>query len=175
MLTHKVDGALDVLLACMMLAVALAPPVLAAPAPMAAPASFDVADRTAVLSVHAEGIQLYECRQEPGGASAWTFREPIATLINNGKTVGRHYVGPTWELDDGGAVKGKLIASAPGAAVGDVPLLKLDVSEHRGAGALRDANLVLRLNTHGGGLKGPCAKAGELHAEPYTADYVFLR
>jgi hypothetical protein len=51
----------------------------------------------------------------------------------------------------------------------------LDVVEHRGTGILKDAKLVLRLNTHGGVLKGECPKAGELRAEPYSADYAFLR
>ena len=157
------------------IATQLGPPASAAPASEAAPPSFDVANRSAILSVHAEGVQLYECRPEAGGGAVWTFREPIATLIADGKTIGRHYVGPTWQLDDGEAIKAKLAASAPGAGAGDVPLLKLDVSEHRGAGALSAAKLVLRLNTHGGGLKGACAAAGALRAEPYSADYVFLR
>ncbi len=158
----------------LMLATLLGQPALAAPVSTAAPPSFDVADHAVVLTVHAEGIQLYECRQDAGSPAAWTFREPIATLISQGKTIGRHYAGPTWELDDGGAVKGKLLASTPGTGPDDIPLLKLSVSEHRGTGALKDANLVLRLNTHGGALKGACVAAGELHAEPYSADYVFL-
>ena len=49
------------------------------------------------------------------GKLAWAFREPIATLFQDGKTVGRHYAGPTWELSDGSAVVGKVAASAPGA------------------------------------------------------------
>jgi Protein of unknown function (DUF3455) len=55
-----------------------------------------------------------------------------------------------------------------------VALLKLEVVEHRGGGILEDAKLVLRLETRGGVLKGACPTAGELRAEPYSADYVFL-
>lgn len=140
------------------------------------PAAFEVADRVTALSVHAVGAQLYQCEPDASGQLAWSFREPIATLINDeGKTIGRHFAGPTWELDDGGAVKGKLLASAPGAGADDIALLKLTVSERRGAGVLAGVSLVLRLNTHGGALKGGCAVAGELRAEPYAADYVFLR
>ncbi len=106
---------------------------------------------------------------------AWAFREPIATLVQGDLTVGHHYAGPTWELTGGDAVTGKQSATAPGASAGDVPLLKLDVIEHRGNGALKDAKLVLRLNTRGGVLKGACSRAGELRAEPYSADYAFLR
>ena len=138
-----------------------------------APPAFDVGGRTPLLVVHAEGAQLYECKPAAGGF-AWTFREPIAALIKDGRTIGRHYAGPTWELDDGGAVRGKVAASAPGATDADVPLLELNVVEHHGAGALKDAVLVLRLATHGGVLSGACPVVGELQAAPYSADYVFL-
>jgi hypothetical protein len=157
------------------LGVLLGAPALGAAASVAAPAGFDVADRVTLLTAHGEGAQVYQCEPDASDRAVWTFREPIATLISDGKTIGRHYAGPTWELDDGGIVKGKVAASAPGAGPNDIPLLKLTVSEHRGAGALAGASLILRLNTHGGVFKGPCATTGELHAEPYSADYVFLR
>jgi hypothetical protein len=164
---------------CPILALLLGGPSAAAAAPQAtpvnAPPAFDVANRAAILVVHAAGAQIYDCKADAGGATTWVFREPIATLVVDGKTVGHHYVGPTWELTDGDLVKGKQSASAPGAAPNDVALLKLDVVEHRGSGVLKDAKLVLRLNTRGGGLKGQCPKAGELRAEPYSADYAFLR
>jgi hypothetical protein len=50
-------------------------------------------------------------------------REPIATLIVDGKTVGRHYAGSNWELTDGSAIVGK--ADAPGKDASDIPWLKL--------------------------------------------------
>src|SRR3984893_4891695 len=62
---------------------------------------------TAVLTLHAEGAQVYECRAGADGKPAWAFREPIATLLVDGKTVGRHYSGPNWEHSDGSAVAGK--------------------------------------------------------------------
>jgi hypothetical protein len=145
-------------------------------APVAgAPATFDVADRPIILTAHAEGAQLYQCESGADGHMKWAFREPIATLISEGKTIGRHYAGPRWEFDDGGAIKGQLLTSAPGASANDIPLLKLSASEHRGAGALSGVSLILRLNTHGGALAGACAVAGEFRAQPYSADYVFLR
>src|SRR5712692_11914891 len=91
---------------------------------------------TAVLTVHAEGAQVYDCKAGDGGKLVWQFREPIATLIQDGKTVGRHYVGPTWEHADGSRVVGKAIARANGATQKDIPWLKLEVVETRGAGAL---------------------------------------
>jgi hypothetical protein len=154
------------------LSAAAAPPQAA---PVSAPAAFDVADRAAILVVHAAGAQIYQCKADASGVTTWVFREPVATLIREGRTVGHHYVGPTWELADGDLVRGKPSAEAPGASPGDATLLKLDVVEHRGGGILKDAKLVLRLNTRGGVLKGACPKAGELRAEPYSADYAFLR
>ena len=148
--------------------------VRAAEPPLDAPAAFGVAARALVLSVHAEGAQVYECEGDRV-PPVWTLREPIATLINGGHTVGRHYAGPTWELTDGSLVCGKLAASAPGATPDDVALLKLDVVDHRGTGALQAATVVLRLNTRGGALSGPCTAPGELRAKPYSADYAFLR
>jgi hypothetical protein len=144
-------------------------------APVSAPAAFDVAARATILVVHAAGAQIYECKADASGATSWVFREPIATLVAESRTIGRHYAGPTWELTDGDVVQGKQSASAPGAGPGDVALLKLDVVAHHGGGMLKDAKLVLRLNTRGGALKGECAQAGQLRAEPYSADYAFLR
>jgi len=153
----------------------LAGPALAQSAPVA-PAAFDVADHAVVLIAHGEGAQVYQCAPGADGRLAWSLREPIATLIGpDGKTIGRHYAGPSWALDDGDLIKGQLLASQPGAGAGDIPLLKLAVAEHRGGGALAEASLVLRLNTHGGVLKGDCPAQGALRAEPYSADYVFLR
>jgi len=142
---------------------------------VSAPAVFDVADRAAILVVHGVGVQIYECKMGETPATNWVLREPVATLILGGATIGHHYAGPTWELTDGEVVKGKQSATAPGATPGDAALLKLDIIEHRGSGILEDAKLVLRLTTRGGVLKGACPTAGELRAEPYSADYVFLR
>src|SRR5882672_10193666 len=80
-----------------------------------------------VLSVHAEGAQVYDCKAGADGKLAWVFREPIATLMADGKTVGRHYAGPSWEHLDGSAVVGKAVGNAPGATPNDIPWLKLDV------------------------------------------------
>ena len=144
-------------------------------APASARAVFDVVDRAAILVVHGVGAQIYECKVGDTAVMNWVFREPVAALILGGETIGHHYVGPTWELTDGEVVKGKQSAAAPGATPGDAALLKLDIIEHRGSGILEDAKLVLRLTTRGGVLKGACPTAGELRAEPYSADYLFLR
>jgi hypothetical protein len=129
-----------------------------------------------VLTAHAEGEQIYECKAGADGKLTWTFREPKATLIADGKIAGKHYAGPTWELNDGSAVVGKAVTSAPGKTANDIAWLKLEVTTHRGSGGtLADVSMVQRLNTVGGQMGGPCDRAGDSRAMPYTADYVFLR
>jgi hypothetical protein len=130
---------------------------------------------TAVLSVHAEGAQVYECKAGTDGKLSWAFREPIATLMADGKTVGRHYAGPNWEDTDGSAVTGKVIGNAPGATPNDIAWLKLDVTAHRGGGILSAVNTVQRINTMGGALAGACDKPGATRSAPYSAEYVFLK
>jgi hypothetical protein len=128
-----------------------------------------------VLTMHAEGAQVYECRAGADSKLAWAFREPIATLLADGKTVGRHYAGPSWEHSDGSAVVGKATGNAPGATPSDIPWLRLDAVSRRGSGILSPVTTVQRINTQGGKLEGPCDKAGTFKSAPYSADYVFLR
>jgi hypothetical protein len=128
-----------------------------------------------VLTVHAEGAQVYECKAGADGKLGWVFREPIATLLADGKTLGRHYAGPNWEHSDGSAVVGKVVGNAPGAGPNDISWLKLDVASRRGSGVLTPVTTVQRINTQGGKLEGTCDKAGAFRSAPYSADYVFLR
>ena len=95
-------------------AIAQMPPAIAAPG-------------EATRDIHAEGAQIYECKAGNAGNLSWVFREPIATLLLDDKTVGRHYAGPTWEHRDGSAVTGKAVGNAPGATADDIPWLKLEV------------------------------------------------
>ena len=128
-----------------------------------------------VLSVHAEGAQVYECKADADGKLAWAFREPIATLLADGKTIGRHYAGPNWEHSDGSAVTGKAAGNAPGATANDIPWLKLSVDSSRGSGTLTGVTTVQLINTQGGKIDGACDKAGSFRSAPYSAEYVFLR
>jgi uncharacterized protein DUF3455 len=149
---------------------------IAAPASeMPLPEAVAAPGEAMVLTVHAEGAQVYECKAGADGKLAWAFREPIATLLADGKTVGRHYAGPNWEFGDGSAVVGRVIGNAPGATASDIPWLKLDVAARRGSGVLTPVTTVQRIDTMGGKLDGPCEKAGAFKSAPYSADYVFLR
>jgi hypothetical protein len=139
------------------------------------PDSIAAPGETVVARVHAEGAQVYECKADAGGRLGWQFREPIATLLLDGKTVGRHYAGPNWEHRDGSAVVGKVVARAPGATPKDIPWLKLEITERRGGGVLSGVTTVQRVNTQGGVAEGACDRAGTYLSVAYAADYVFLR
>ena len=139
------------------------------------PASVAAPGEKTIATVEGVGAQVYECKAGSDGKLAWSFREPIAALILDGKTVGRHYAGPTWENVDGSKIVGKAVGNAPGATADDVPWLKLDVVKHQGRGILSPVTTVQRLDTHGGALSGSCDKAGDFKSVAYSATYVFLR
>ena len=139
------------------------------------PAAIAAPGETAVVALHAEGAQVYECKAGNDGKLAWAFREPIATLVLDGKTVGRHYAGPNWEHTDGSAVTAKAAGNAPGKSASDIPWLKLEVTQQRGSGTLAGVTTVQRINTAGGVFSGACDNAGTFHSAPYSADYVFLK
>lgn len=132
-------------------------------------------DEIPVATMHAQGAQIYECKSDASGRLAWQFREPIATLLVDGKTVGRHYAGPSWELTDGSTVMGKVAGRAPGATAKDIPLLMLEVSSQRGSGQLTSVTTIQRINTSGGVAEGPCERAGMFLNAPYSADYTFYK
>src|SRR2546421_6717123 len=131
------------------------------------PAAIAAPGETRGAPWHAEGAQVYECKAGANGKLAWAFREPIATLLLDGKTIGRHYTGPNWEHMDGSAVVGKVAANAPGGTPKDIPWLKLEVASSRGSGALSGVTTVHRINTVGGRPDRAGDTAGALASEPY--------
>jgi hypothetical protein len=166
---HSMNGPLKAAASIFILAAMPATGSAQMPAAVAAPGE------TAITTLHAEGAQVYDCKAGTDGKLAWSFREPIATLLLDGKTVGRHYAGPHWEHVDGSIVAAKLAGRAPGATPKDIPWLKLEVTERRGNGVLSAATTIQRINTQGGVMEGACDKAGAFYSAPYAADYVFLR
>ena len=146
------------------------------------PSAIAVQDGTVIATLHAEGAQIYQCKADSDSKSpsqfralTWQFREPIATLIVDGKSIGRHTAGPNWDHVDGSGVRGRVASSVPGAMPNDIPWLKIDVVDHRGHGILSDATTVRRINTSGGVAQGSCETAGSYLSVPYSADYVFQR
>jgi hypothetical protein len=139
------------------------------------PAAIAAPDEKVVLTVHAIGLQLYECKPGADGKLAWTFFGPQATLTVADKVVGYHSTGPSWELADGSGIAAKAIGNAPGTNANDIAWLKLEVTSHKGTGQLTDVTTVQRINTVGGVLKGACDREKAGQGMPYAADYVFLK
>ena len=158
---------------CLLAAICVSLPVSSVSA-TELPASIDVPDATAVAIYHAEGAEIYECGLD-AGHKVWRLREPVASLIETGATVGRHLAGPVWEHKDGSMVRAKVVGSAPGATADDLPWLRLDVDVQLNDGALYGVSNVQRINTHGGVAAGSCDRPGAFRSVPYSADYVFLR
>ena len=132
-----------------------------ATAQTALPDAIAAPGETVILKLHAEGAQVYECKSTDGTLT-WAFREPIATLFQDGKTVGRHYAGPTWEVSDGSAIVGQVAGTSPGSVAMDIPWLKLTVTSKRGNGVLGAATTVQRINTVGGKLDRRLLQARQL-------------
>jgi hypothetical protein len=159
-------------LPCLILALSILPlPAAAAEVPDAIAAPGEIL----IATVNAVGAQIYECKADTAGKLAWQFREPVATLLIDGKTVGRHYAGPSWELVDGSVVTAKVAGRVPAASPNDIALLKLDVATRRGAGQLSAVTTIQRINTQGGVAAGDCASSGAFLSVPYTADYTFYK
>lgn len=126
-----------------------------------------------IATIHANGAQIYECRMSELKTLTWQFREPIASLVLDRKTVGRHFAGPNWEMMDGTSVKAVALSQAPGGSDTDIPHLMLTVTGARGNGPIAFARTILRINTRGGMAKGSCAQSGDFLSVPYSADYAF--
>jgi hypothetical protein len=129
-----------------------------------------------VLRVHAKGDQVYVCQQGVT-LSAWRLKEPDAQLFDkDGKVVGKHFAGPSWEWKDGSRVKGDATAKVDAPERNAIPWLLIKVIERQGSGALSPVATIQRIDTKGGAapLKG-CDEAhgGNELRVPYEADYVF--
>ena len=146
------------------------------PTALAVPAGLQL-----VQIARAEGSQIYSCQAGSDGKFGWTLKAPEAELRdgnnnNNGKSIGRHFAGPSWKLNDGSEVTGKAVAHADSPDPDSIPWLLVSVVSHAGNGLLTKVTTIQRLHTHGG--KPPAGGCDELHkaAETktsYSADYFF--
>ena len=75
----------------------------------------------------------------------------------------------------GRELQGEVVSKAPGATAKDIAWLKLSVKEPPKSGLVAGATSVLRIDTKGGVFEGACDTEGELHSEPYTATYIFVK
>ena len=95
------------------------------------------ANEAQVLLLPAVGVQIYECKIVDGKPAAWVFVAPEADLFDeSGARVGKHYGGPTWELNDGSKIVGTVKERANATAPGAIPWLLLSAKSNGGAGKL---------------------------------------
>ena len=134
------------------------------------------AEAKLLLHASAKGDQIYICKQD-GGQFSWALKAPAAQLFDaQGKEIGHHYAGPTWELKDTSAVTGKVAARADSPDKDSIPWLLLTAVDHSGSGLMANVAHIQRLNTKGGKAPaGGCdsSHAGEETRVAYTADYFF--
>jgi hypothetical protein len=112
------------------------------------------------------GDQVYGCVD-----GNWVLKAPDAKLLNEeGSVIGRHFAGPTWQLNDGSRIQGKVIAKqVPDPTA--VPWLLLE--SVGGTGRLAAVRFVQRTGTHVGNTPvGSCSQSA-MRRVPYTATYSF--
>jgi hypothetical protein len=77
-----------------------------------------------LLRAIGKGDQVYGCVN-----GSWVLKTPDAKLLDQeGSVIGRHFAGPTWQLNDGSWVKGKAIAQNVAPDATGVPWLLLSLS-----------------------------------------------
>ena len=139
------------------------------------------AGQVVYLEALASGVQIYECLPKPAEPSTyeWAFRAPEAALADrSGRSLGKHYAGPTWESVDGSKVVGESKERDPGPNPSAIPWLLLGAKVTMGEGTFGHAKSIQRLQTVGGVAPSePCsaANAGQVARVSYAASYYFYR
>lgn len=168
-------GPLQVVCLSGLIALAFTAGAQPASAPQAKTVHFDGSSTaTLVLQAHGEGVQIYTCVKDADWA--WKLKAPDATLLDqDGTAIGKHFAGPTWRLNDGSEVQGKVleIRQQPGT----IPWLILSARSTGGEGRLSQVDVVRRTETRGG--SAPSAGCDAAHAGvevrvPYSATYSFF-
>jgi hypothetical protein len=120
-----------------------------------------------LLKAKGEGVQIYGCVN-----GTWQLQTPAADLLDDhGRTIGRHYSGPTWELNDGSLVKGAVVSKQASPEAMSIPWLLLKSSG--ATGKLETVQFIQRSETHGGvAPSGTCTEAATIRI-PYSALYSF--
>lgn len=133
------------------------------------------------LEAHASGVQIYRCALKPGQPPTyeWLFRGPEAVLVDrSGRSLAKHYAGPTWQSNDGSSVVGQVKASAAGPSARSIPWLLLTAKATAGSGLFTATTSIQRVRTAGGVAPSEAcsaSNAAQLAQIPYTATYYFYR
>ena len=137
------------------------------------------AGQSLYLEALADGVQIYECARKADSGYEWKFQAPEAALADRaGRSIGKHYAGPTWESPDGSTVVGEVKAKDPGPTPSAIPWLLLSAKSNTGSGVFSTARSIRRIATKGGVAPAePCAERnlGQVARIPYTATYEFYK
>ncbi len=139
------------------------------------------ADQALVFELAASGVQIYDCRvsKDDSKKFEWVFRAPEAELFDsNGKKVGKHYGGPTWEASDGSKVVGEVVAKNDAPDANAIPWLLLNAKANAGNGRFTRISSIQRVATVGGKAPVKGCSDFQLGAEarvPYKATYNFYK
>jgi uncharacterized protein DUF3455 len=150
-------------------------------APEVPPALRPAADQTVFVEALASGVQIYECAPKADQASVfeWSFRAPEAALVDRaGRSLGKHYAGPTWESIDGSTVVGEIKSRDPGPDKSAIPWLLLTAKSTSGSGLFSQTRSIQRIRTAGGIAPAQACTSEntkQLARVPYTATYYFYR
>ena len=125
------------------------------------------------------GVQIYTCAISKIDSSKyeWVFKAPEADLQNaHGKSIGKHYGGPTWEANDGSKVVGQVKASSNESDPKSIPSLLLNAVSNSGSGVFAKTTSIQRLFPVSG--KAPVDGCDQEHLGKearvsYTAQYYF--
>ncbi|HEY5027555.1 MAG TPA: DUF3455 domain-containing protein [Candidatus Angelobacter sp.] len=131
-----------------------------------------------VFMASARGFQIYVCRPDADGRPAWTLKVPEAGLFDEqGKLIGKHFGGPTWQLNDGSQITGKMAAKVDAPDPRAIPWLLVTVTANSGSGALSGVTSIQRVNTVAGlapAVSECTQQSGEVEFKSsYEADYYF--
>lgn len=132
-----------------------------------------------LLKATGKGKQIYACQAVPGqhGKFVWVLKRPEADLLDaQGKEIGRHFEGPTWEARDGSKVTGEVLERAPSPHAGAVPWLLLKARSVEGTGLFGHVTYIQRVATVGGAAPPEgcdSAHSGAETAIDYQAEYYF--
>jgi hypothetical protein len=134
--------------------------------------------QTLLSTVQAEGDQIYICQASSTNPEQfeWVLKAPEAVLLQNGKPIGKHYGGPTWESNDGSKIVGQVKNKVNAPQADAIPWLLLEVKSNQGNGSLSEVNWVQRIRTSGG--KAPTTGCDRSTSNTtvrvgYSADYLF--
>jgi Protein of unknown function (DUF3455) len=132
-----------------------------------------------IADLRAKGVQIYQCQPAKNDPSQfeWSFKQPEAALsTKGGRSIGKHYAGPTWEANDGSKVIGEVVGRSESPKPDSIPWLLLRAKATSGNGLFTGVQYIQRLNTEGGNAPTVGCRpdqAGQQLRATYSADYVF--